>query len=297
MARRAIACTICLAYCLVVSAQSSSSGAAVVPASSSATGGQVSIISGAAPPAFTQTVTGLLPVRFLGRRDCPVRGADGCTGALLCIRLQLARRGDSRPRVSSARLLLQPCVRCFSLCLACPQVARVVTMEPLSTREAICTQQTTYCQTAGCDQNGQNITTNFCNPTTMGFQCSCSAGESKCVRCLMTLKPNRLTPAQTTAVYHACQYIRLQAESEDVQHRLSEVCPPPAHCHSLSSDIDVQPLRYASGRKCQSMSKRLQQPHLRHLWDALADLGQLQGAPSLPSSLMTATNISTGRWP
>ncbi|GAA5820511.1 hypothetical protein JCM10212_005194 [Sporobolomyces blumeae] len=45
-----------------------------------------------------------------------------------------------------------------------------------STRTSICNQTTAFCSTAGCSKDGANVTTNFCNANTMGWNCGCNDG-------------------------------------------------------------------------------------------------------------------------
>ncbi|GAA6019227.1 hypothetical protein JCM10207_005044 [Rhodosporidiobolus poonsookiae] len=49
-----------------------------------------------------------------------------------------------------------------------------LTMESEATRISICSQTTAYCSVAGCTKPEANVTTNFCNPTTMGWNCDCN---------------------------------------------------------------------------------------------------------------------------
>ncbi|GAA6015288.1 hypothetical protein JCM11491_001000 [Sporobolomyces phaffii] len=49
-----------------------------------------------------------------------------------------------------------------------------LTEESASTRTSICNQTTQFCATSGCSISGANVTTNFCNPETMGWNCLCN---------------------------------------------------------------------------------------------------------------------------
>ncbi|GAA5940505.1 uncharacterized protein JCM15063_002355 [Sporobolomyces koalae] len=51
-----------------------------------------------------------------------------------------------------------------------------LTEESSSTRISICNQTTAFCATSGCSKMGANVTTNFCNPMTMGWNCECNDG-------------------------------------------------------------------------------------------------------------------------
>ncbi|SCV73915.1 BQ2448_6345 [Microbotryum intermedium] len=49
-----------------------------------------------------------------------------------------------------------------------------LTEESNETKTAICTQQIQFCATSRCTSNSANVTVNFCNPNTMGWNCECN---------------------------------------------------------------------------------------------------------------------------
>ncbi|GAA5841289.1 hypothetical protein JCM3766R1_005016 [Sporobolomyces carnicolor] len=51
-----------------------------------------------------------------------------------------------------------------------------LTEENQATRVSICNQTTAFCSTSKCTKSGANVTTNFCNPDTMGWNCECNDG-------------------------------------------------------------------------------------------------------------------------
>ncbi|GAA5960645.1 hypothetical protein JCM3765_005888 [Sporobolomyces pararoseus] len=51
-----------------------------------------------------------------------------------------------------------------------------LTEESTATRISICNQTTSFCATSGCSKSGANVTTNFCNSNTMGWNCECNDG-------------------------------------------------------------------------------------------------------------------------
>ena len=50
--------------------------------------------------------------------------------------------------------------------------------ESTTSRELICAQQTKFCDTAGCAEEGAMVNVNFCNTETMGTRCTCDKGSS-----------------------------------------------------------------------------------------------------------------------
>lgn len=53
-----------------------------------------------------------------------------------------------------------------------------LTEESSGTRISICNQTTAFCATSGCSKSSANVTTNFCNADTMGWNCECNEGAS-----------------------------------------------------------------------------------------------------------------------
>ncbi|GAA5872728.1 hypothetical protein JCM8547_006327 [Rhodosporidiobolus lusitaniae] len=101
-----------------------------------------------------------------------------------------------------------------------------LTMESEATRSSICEQTTTYCAAAGCSKANANASTNFCNPTTMGWNCDCNKGASsnlsdlvvpvntydcrlRTAACLDQCTNKTASPPvnSTTACRNACNYI------------------------------------------------------------------------------------------
>ncbi|CEQ40103.1 SPOSA6832_01685, partial [Sporobolomyces salmonicolor] len=76
-----------------------------------------------------------------------------------------------------------------ALASALPGYTYNLTMETESTRTSICNQTTAFCSTAGCSKSSANVTTNFCNPTTMGWNCDCNDGADSRLQ-LLTVPVN-----------------------------------------------------------------------------------------------------------
>ncbi|KDE05290.1 hypothetical protein MVLG_04322 [Microbotryum lychnidis-dioicae p1A1 Lamole] len=49
-----------------------------------------------------------------------------------------------------------------------------LTEESNATKTAICAQQIQFCATSHCTSNSANVSVNFCNPKTMGWNCECN---------------------------------------------------------------------------------------------------------------------------
>lgn len=100
-----------------------------------------------------------------------------------------------------------------------------LTMENLATRIGICNQTTQYCEISACDKPLANVSTNFCNPTTMGWNCACNDGANsrlspltvpvnsydckfRASACLTACQNPAATPPITdmTACQNACNY-------------------------------------------------------------------------------------------
>ncbi|GAA6056838.1 hypothetical protein JCM3770_003594 [Rhodotorula araucariae] len=61
-----------------------------------------------------------------------------------------------------------------ALAASLPPYTYNLTEESESTRTSICNQTTAYCASAKCTSDAANVTTNFCNPVTMGWNCECN---------------------------------------------------------------------------------------------------------------------------
>ncbi|GAA5962616.1 hypothetical protein JCM21900_001276 [Sporobolomyces salmonicolor] len=113
-----------------------------------------------------------------------------------------------------------------ALASALPGYTYNLTMETESTRISICNQTTAFCSTAGCSKSSANVTTNFCNPTTMGWNCDCNDGADsrlqlltvpvntydcrlRTAACLDQCSNRNASPAVTSvsSCQNACNYI------------------------------------------------------------------------------------------
>lgn len=90
-----------------------------------------------------------------------------------------------------------------SLAASLPSYTYNLTSESNQTRTMICEQTTEDCQTSGCDSGKSdaesNVTMNFCNPVTMGWNCECNKGGT-----------SRLQPPIVPVNAYDCQ-LRTQA--------------------------------------------------------------------------------------
>ncbi|GAA6037412.1 hypothetical protein JCM8097_008557 [Rhodosporidiobolus ruineniae] len=113
-----------------------------------------------------------------------------------------------------------------ALAASLPGYVYNLTMANEATRISICNQTTANCAAAGCSSSEANVTTNFCNPTTMGWNCDCNKGADSRLQALVVpvntydcrlrtsacldqcSNPSALPEVNsTTACKNACNYI------------------------------------------------------------------------------------------
>ncbi|KAM0751352.1 hypothetical protein T439DRAFT_325498 [Meredithblackwellia eburnea MCA 4105] len=80
------------------------------------------------------------------------------------------------PTYSTASAFATP--QASSLAIYLPGYTYNLTSESNTTRTGICNLTTQYCATSQCSSSTANVTTNFCNPTTMGWNCKCNQGAT-----------------------------------------------------------------------------------------------------------------------
>ncbi|BGP41975.1 hypothetical protein JCM10449v2_005972 [Rhodotorula kratochvilovae] len=113
-----------------------------------------------------------------------------------------------------------------ALAASLPPYTYNLTQESESTRTSICNQTTAYCASAKCTSDAANVTTNFCNPVTLGWNCECNEKAESRLQplvvpvntydcrlrtsaCLDQCQNPAASPAinSTTACRNACNYI------------------------------------------------------------------------------------------
>ncbi|BGP18206.1 hypothetical protein JCM10213_007834 [Rhodosporidiobolus nylandii] len=90
------------------------------------------------------------------------------------------------------------------LAKALPGYIYNLTMENQATRISICNQTTTYCLSAGCSKNNSQVTKNFCNPETMGWNCGCDKGADSLLQPVVVPVNSYDCRLRTSACLDAC---------------------------------------------------------------------------------------------
>lgn len=80
-----------------------------------------------------------------------------------------------------------------------------LTLESNATRTAVCAQTVRDCATSRCSIFSANVTTNFCNPVTMGWNCLCNNGALTRLQAPIVPVNSFDCRLRTTACLNACQ--------------------------------------------------------------------------------------------
>ncbi|ORY76875.1 hypothetical protein BCR35DRAFT_305624 [Leucosporidium creatinivorum] len=80
-----------------------------------------------------------------------------------------------------------------------------LTEESMTTRIGICNQTTQFCASAKCSSSAANVTSNFCNPDTMGWDCACNNGATSRLQPLVVPVNTYDCRLRTSACLQQCQ--------------------------------------------------------------------------------------------
>ncbi|BGP09848.1 hypothetical protein JCM10049v2_005723 [Rhodotorula toruloides] len=92
-----------------------------------------------------------------------------------------------------------------------------LTEESEATRVSICNQTTAFCASAGCSADNANVTVNFCNPTTMGWNCECNNKAQSRLQPLTVPVNTYDCRLRTSACLDQCQNPQASPPVKDVQ--------------------------------------------------------------------------------
>ncbi|BGO93390.1 RHTO0S09e02718g1_1 [Rhodotorula toruloides] len=92
-----------------------------------------------------------------------------------------------------------------------------LTEESEATRVSICNQTTAFCASAGCSADNANVTVNFCNPTTLGWNCECNNKAQSRLQPLTVPVNTYDCRLRTSACLDQCQNPKASPPVKDVQ--------------------------------------------------------------------------------
>ncbi|KAK4048167.1 hypothetical protein OIO90_005931 [Microbotryomycetes sp. JL221] len=129
-------------------------------------------------------------------------------------RLSSAAAGNTATTTSAFSYVAQPTGAAFSndtakeLARYIPAYTYNLTEETLATRVGICNQTTQFCASSKCTSPQANVTVNFCNENTMGWNCKCNENAQSRLQPQVVPVNTYDCRLRTQACLEACQNTR-----------------------------------------------------------------------------------------